>query len=75
MCRNRNKLRVTTPIIRNNIALHQFIFNTLKISSRFINLIDRNNDWNACSFSMFDCFNGLRHNTVISCYNQNHYVS
>ena len=33
-------------------------------------LIDRNYDRNICGFRMVDSFHGLRHNTVIRCYDQ-----
>ena len=50
--------------------LCQFTDYTLWVSTWFINLVNRNNDWNTSSLRVVDGFNSLWHNTVIRSDNQ-----
>ena len=43
--------------------------------TRFIYLVDRNDDLNTCCFCMVDCFYSLRHHTVVRCNYQNGDIS
>ncbi len=52
----------------------QFLHNTVRICCFLIHFVNSHNDWHFCCFRMVNCFNCLRHNTVISCYNENCYI-
>ena len=69
-CGYRNTDNVAAPFLRNQLVLGQLLFYLFWISSWFIHLVDSNNDRNACCLRMVDRLNGLRHDTVVSCYNQ-----
>ena len=51
--------------------LGQLLFNVIRICARTVDFIDSYNDRYLCSLSMVDSLDGLRHYTVICCYNQN----
>ena len=71
MCGNRNHNGVAAPILRNELMLCQLLFNVIRICARTVDFIDSYNDRYLCSLSMVDSLDGLRHYTVICCYNQN----
>ena len=55
--------------------LSQLLFNVIRICARTIDFIDSYNDRYLGSLSMVDSLDGLRHYTVICCYNQDSNVS
>ena len=71
MCGNRYHDGVAAPILRNELMLCQLLFNVIRICARTVDFIDSYNDRYLCSLSMVDSLDGLRHYTVICCYNQN----
>ena len=71
MCGNRNHNGVAAPILRNKLMLSQLLFNVIRICARTVDFIDSYNDRYLGSLSMVDSLDGLRHYTVICCYNQN----
>ena len=71
MCGNRYHNGVAAPILRNELMLCQLLFNVIRICARTVDFIDSYNDRYLCSLSMVDSLDGLRHYTVICCYNQN----
>ena len=51
--------------------LREFLLDTFNVGCRLINLVDGYNNLSIRRSRMVDCFNRLRHNTVIGRYNQN----
>ena len=71
MGRNRYKNCTSTPVFRNQLVFRKFLFYTFNIGTWFINLVNSNNDLNACCFCMADSLYCLRHYTIVRCNNQN----
>ena len=67
LCGNRNEDRRTAPVFCNQFVLGQFLFYSVDICARLIDLVDCNDDLDAGCLCMVDRFYGLRHNTVIRC--------
>ena len=65
MCRYRTKYRASAPIFRNQFVLGQLLLYALNIGTRLINLIDGNDNLNSRRLCMVDCFDRLRHDTVV----------
>ena len=65
MCRYRYEDRASAPVFRNQFILGKFLFYSFYICTWFIDLVDCNNDLNACCFCMADCLNSLWHNTIV----------
>ena len=70
-CGNAANLGVAAPLGRNEFMLGKLGEDTVGVGARLIHLIDRNNNGNLCGFGMVDCFDGLRHDTVIGSNHQN----
>ena len=74
LCRHLNDDGVATPCFRNKFVLGQLRENTLWVCVFLVDLVDRHNDGNISRACVVDCFNCLRHHTVVSCNNKNHDV-
>ena len=70
MSRNRHEDRASAPVFRDQFILGQFLFHTFDICTRFVDLVDRNDDLDPCCFRMVDRFYSLRHYTVVRRYDK-----
>ena len=75
MCRYRNEDGAAAPVLRNQFVLDKLLFYLLDIGTRLIDLVDRYDDLNTCCLRMVDRLDGLRHNTVICCNNEDCNIS
>ena len=75
LCRDLADDGFTAPFLRYQFIFRQLLQYTIRIGIFLINLIDSNNNRNFGCLRMVDCFNGLRHNAVICCNNQNRNIS
>ena len=73
--RNRNTDNIAAPFFRNKLMFCKLLHNFIRVCALFIHLVNSNNNFNTCCFSVVYSFNCLRHNTVICCYNQNSNIS
>ena len=74
MRRDRNELRIATPIFRNHFLGGQLVFDAIWIGAFFIHFVDRNDQWHTGSPSMLNRFFGLWHDSVIRRNDQNHNI-
>ena len=70
MSGNRHEDGTAAPVFRNQLVFRKLLFYSFHIGTRFIDLVDSNNDFHSCCLGMIDCFNSLRHNTIVGCYYQ-----
>ena len=70
--RHRHEWRFTTKFFGHHFLHHQFVFHTLGVGVRFVNLVDSNHDGHASRFRVLDGFLGLRHHAVVCRHHQNH---
>ena len=71
MCGYRYEDGASAPVFRDQFILGKFLFYSLYVCTWFIDLVDRNDDLNACCFGMADRLYCLRHDTIICCYDEN----
>ena len=71
MCRNRNKYCTSAPIFRNQFIFRQFLFYSLNIRIRLINLVDGNNNFNSGCLGMVNGLYRLWHHAIIRCHHKN----
>ena len=75
MCRYSINYNISTPFFWCKVSFSKFSHYFINISIRLINFINCNYYWNFSSFCMINCFFSLWHNTIISCNNNNNYIS
>ena len=61
---------VAAPLLRYEFVLGQLLEHAVRICRRLVDLVDRNDDRNACRLGMVDRLDGLRHDAVVGCYDQ-----
>ena len=54
---------------------HQLLLDTIRVCISNINFIDGYDNWNTCSLCVVNCFNCLRHYSIISSNNKHNHVS
>ena len=62
---------VAAPFFRNQTIIGQFLFDTVRVCFRFVNFVNCYDNWHTCCFCMVNCFDGLRHYTVVGSNYQN----
>ena len=67
MRRYRYENRAAAPVLRDQFVFRQLLFYTLDICIRLIYFVDCYYDFDSGCFCMVDCFDCLRHDTVICC--------
>ena len=72
MCRDRNELGVTAPLLGNHLFRGQLVFHALWVSRLFVDLVDRYHDWHFRRSCVLNRLLGLRHDAVIRCDDQHH---
>ena len=75
MCGNGNHNGIAAPIFRNQFMFSQLLFNMVRVCTFTVHFVNSNNDGHFRCFSMVDCFDGLRHYTVICSNNEDSNVS
>ena len=70
LCRNRNHNDIPTPFFTKKSFMGKLFLNTFRICAGFINLINGYHNRHPCILRMMDCFHSLRHNAVVSRYDQ-----
>jgi hypothetical protein len=63
--RNIDENRLAAPIFRHQSAIGELLLHAIRQSSRFIDLVDGNNDRHFGSVCVIDGFEGLRHHAII----------
>ena len=71
MSGHRNKQGCSTPVFRNQFVFRQFLFDTLHVGARLINLVNGNDNFNTGRLCMTDGLYRLRHNAIIGSNYQN----
>ena len=62
---------IAAPVLRYQLVLGQLLEHAVRVCVFLINLVDSDDDRDACRLGMVDCLDGLRHDAVIRCDNQN----
>ena len=65
-CRYGNADNIAAPLFAYKTVLGKLLLYLIGVSRRFIHLVYCNDDRKICRFCVVDCFNRLRHDTVIS---------
>ena len=65
-------LHIARHLLNNHLMLQQVGTNLVRVGFRFIDLVDRYNHRDLGRFGVVNRFDGLRHNRIVSSYNQNH---
>ena len=72
--RNLDRQSVAAERFDLNVVLKQFLHHTLRVGFRFVDLVDRDDDWGSGRLGVADRFNRLRHDAVVGRHHQNHDV-
>ena len=67
MCRNGDHDGVAAPVFTDQAVFRQLLHDVFRIGAFLIDLVDSDDDGDASRFGMVDGFDSLRHDTVISC--------
>ena len=66
---NRNHNDIAAPVFGNKAFAGQFFLNVFRVGAWLINLVNSYHNRNLCRLRMVDSFHSLRHNAIISRYN------
>ena len=69
-CRDVNEHHIATVFFGNQVVFGQLLTYLARVGFRLINLVDGNNNRHVGSLSMVQGLNGLRHDAIVSCNNQ-----
>ena len=67
VCRNGDHDGVAAPIFTDEAVFCQLLHDVFRISAFLIDFVDSDDDGDASRFGMVNRFDGLRHDTVVSC--------
>ena len=62
---------LTAPLLRYQFVLGELLEHTIRVCTLLVDLIYGNDDRHVCCLGVVDRLDGLRHNAVIGCYDQN----
>ena len=71
LCGNRADNRAAAPVLRDQLILHELLFDAVDVGIRLINLVDGDDDFDICRLRVVNCLNGLRHHAIVRCDHKN----
>ena len=73
-CRDGHHNRISAVFLGDESVLHELLLDAVRVCTRLVNLVDRNDDGHPCRFRVVDCLDRLRHNAVVRCDDENCHV-
>jgi hypothetical protein len=65
---------LTTPVFRHQPEIRQLLLHSIRVGVRFVDLVDRDEDWHARCARVVDRLLGLRHHAIVSRNHQDDHV-